>query len=140
MSYISIVGGKITKTTGGAHHMYSEESIVFNSGKCITETGEENGIIYGEPKKAPVISQFKKISNIKWMCADMKNQISSASIGSKVSLLVKTSHYAKGETISLKIKEIDDKDIKRGVKELTFTGTVNEDGFAELKEQVEIEN
>ena len=53
MSRIRIVGGTITKTTEGAHHMYSEENIVFNSGKTITEAGEENGIVFGEPKDAP---------------------------------------------------------------------------------------
>lgn len=50
MSRIRIVGGTINKTTEGAHHMYSEENIVFNAGKAITEVGEENGIVYGEPK------------------------------------------------------------------------------------------
>jgi hypothetical protein len=55
MSRIRIVGGTITKTTEGAHHMYSEENIVFNSNKTITEVGEENGIVYGEPKDAPII-------------------------------------------------------------------------------------
>src|SRR6187402_2873811 len=53
MSRIRIVGGTITKTTGGAHHMYSEENIVFNSSKTITEVGEENGIVFGEPKSPP---------------------------------------------------------------------------------------
>lgn len=53
MSRIRTVGGTITKTTAGAHSMYSEENIVFNSGKAITETGEENGIVFGEPKDAP---------------------------------------------------------------------------------------
>lgn len=49
MSRIRIVGGKITKTTGGAHSMYSEENIVFNSAKTVTETSDV-GITYGEPK------------------------------------------------------------------------------------------
>ena len=53
MSRIRTVGGTITKTTKGAYHMYSEENIVFNSGKIITEVGEENGIIFEEPKDAP---------------------------------------------------------------------------------------
>lgn len=55
MSRLRIVGGIITKTTVGAHNMYSEENIVFNSGKTITEVGEENGITFGEPKDAPEI-------------------------------------------------------------------------------------
>jgi type VI secretion system secreted protein VgrG len=54
MSYISIVGGKIIKTTKGAHHMYAKESIIFNSNKAITETGVENGITHNEPKDPPV--------------------------------------------------------------------------------------
>jgi hypothetical protein len=54
MSYISIVGGKIIKTTKGAHHMYAKESIVFNSNKSITETGVENGITHNAPKDPPV--------------------------------------------------------------------------------------
>jgi hypothetical protein len=139
MSRIRIVGGKITTTTGGDHNIYSDGNIVYNSAKAITETSDV-GISYGEPKNAPKISKFKKIFDIKWMCAEMKDQIRSANIGSKVSLLVRTRHYEKGETVSLKIREIDDKEIKGGVKELIFTGIVNEDGFAELKEHLEIEN
>jgi hypothetical protein len=60
MSRIRIVGGTITKTTEGAHHMYSEENIVFNSSKAITEVGEKNGIVYGEPKDAPKIKMETK--------------------------------------------------------------------------------
>jgi hypothetical protein len=60
MSRIRIVGGAITKTTEGAHHMYSEENIVFNSSKAITEVGEKNGIVYGEPKDAPKIKMETK--------------------------------------------------------------------------------
>jgi hypothetical protein len=59
MSRIRIVGGSITKTTEGAHHMYSEENIVFNSNKTITEVGEKNGIVYGEPKEAPEIKKIE---------------------------------------------------------------------------------
>jgi hypothetical protein len=56
MSYISIVGGKIIKTTKGAHHMYAKESIIFNSNKSIIETGVENGITHNEPKDPPVFN------------------------------------------------------------------------------------
>jgi hypothetical protein len=60
MSRIRIVGGTITKTTEGAHHMYSEENIVFNSNKTITEVGKENGIVFGEPKDAPILKMETK--------------------------------------------------------------------------------
>ncbi|TRX36222.1 hypothetical protein FNW52_09355 [Flavobacterium sp. ZT3R18] len=64
MSRIRIVGGSITKTTEGAHHMYSEENIVFNSSKAITEVGGENGIVYGEPKDAPKRESNEEIIEI----------------------------------------------------------------------------
>ena len=60
MSRIRIVGGTITKTTEGAHHMYSEENIVFNSSKTITEVGEENRIVFGEPKEVPKANEITK--------------------------------------------------------------------------------
>ncbi|NRS90792.1 hypothetical protein HNQ02_003739 [Flavobacterium sp. 7E] len=137
MSRIRTVKGTITKTTGRDHNIYSDGNIVYNSGKAITETSDA-GIVYGDPQKAPVMSIFKKIVNVKWMCAEMKEEINTASIGNKVSLLIRTCHYKNGEIISLKIKEIDDKEIKGGEKELTYKGIVDEDGYAELKEQVEI--
>ena len=49
MSRIRIVGGTITKTTGGDHNIYSEGNIVYNSGSAITETSDA-GIVYGEYK------------------------------------------------------------------------------------------
>lgn len=136
MSRIRIVGGTITKTTGGAHHMYSEENIVFNSGKTITEVGEENGITFGEPQKAPVINRLKKIIDIKWMCSEVENIISQASIGEKVSLMVKTVHFEEGETVAIVIDEVSGKDLKPNTKEITYSGKVNAEGIAELKQEV----
>ena len=49
MSRIRIVGGSITKTTGGDHNIYSEGNIVYTSGEAITETSDA-GIVYGEYK------------------------------------------------------------------------------------------
>ncbi len=57
MSRIRIVGGKITKHTVGSHNMYAEESIVFHSDKAIFEKGEEKGVTYGKPKKAPPVAK-----------------------------------------------------------------------------------
>ncbi|EJL62000.1 hypothetical protein [Flavobacterium sp. CF136] len=64
MSRIRTVGGTITKTTKRAHHMYSEGSIVFNSGKTITEVGEENGVVFGEPKTPPLLKTKEKVVSI----------------------------------------------------------------------------
>lgn len=46
-SKTTIVGGKITKTTGGNHSIWGE-SITYNAGGTITETGIENGLIFGD--------------------------------------------------------------------------------------------
>jgi hypothetical protein len=53
MSYRLIVGGKITKTTGGDHKMYSEGDIVFNSAKKVIFTGKEKGVTFGKPESPP---------------------------------------------------------------------------------------
>jgi hypothetical protein len=53
MSRVRIVGGTITKTTGGDHNIYSEGNIVYNSGTSVSLTSDV-GINYGEPKAPPV--------------------------------------------------------------------------------------
>ncbi|GAA6765142.1 hypothetical protein AAFH68_10760 [Flavobacterium sp. CGRL1] len=52
MSRIRLVGGTITKTTGGDHNIYSEGNIVYNSGQAVTETSD-TGIKYGDPQDIP---------------------------------------------------------------------------------------
>lgn len=138
MSRIRIVGGMIIKTTVGAHHMYSEENIVFNSNKTITEIGEENGVVFGEPQIAPIINRLKKIIDIKWMCSEVENVINQASIGEKVSLMVRTLYFEEGETVTIVIDEVNGKDLKPNIKEITYSGKVNSEGIAELKQQVTI--
>jgi hypothetical protein len=63
MSRIRIVGGTITKTTGGDHNIYSGGNIVYNSGKAITETSDV-GISYGEPKDPPPQKTKEKVLSI----------------------------------------------------------------------------
>lgn len=55
MSRTRIVGGNIYKTIGGNYNMYAEESIITHANGNITETGLENGVIFGEPEKFPQI-------------------------------------------------------------------------------------
>ena len=105
----------------------------------ITDCGQINepSDIDATPKEA---KKEKQILDVKWMCADMKQEIKNAGVGDKVSLFVKTKNYEEGETVSVKVKEKEGQDIKTGEKEVTFEGTVAKDGTAELKEKVEIEN
>ena len=51
MSRTRIVKGKYTKVSLKGHSMYSNESIITNATKTVTEKGSEKGISYGEPEK-----------------------------------------------------------------------------------------
>jgi hypothetical protein len=104
----------------------------------ITDSAQRNepSDIEAVPKEA----KKKKILSAVWMCAEMKQEIEKASVGEKVSILVKTKNYDVGEEISLEISEIDDKDLTKGVKKIKVTGKVKADGTAELREELEIEH
>lgn len=103
----------------------------------ITDCGQINepSNIEATPKEA----KKKQILSATWMCAEMKEEIETASVGNKVSILVKTKNYEEGEEVSLEINEIEDKELKKGVKKIVVTGKVKADGSAELKEEIEIE-
>jgi hypothetical protein len=81
----------------------------------------------------------KQIISVKWMDAEMKEKITNANYEDKVSLLIQTRNYKEGEAITVIVDEENGGDVKDGVKELTLTGTVNAEGFAILKEEVDIE-
>jgi len=135
----NLIGFTDGKTEFGA----KEQMHVYGASSLITA---KDKIEYKAPSmnKLPENGEFKygkekKILNAKWMCGEMENDISNAFVGDKVSLLVQTRNYEEGESITLKVKEKNDGDVKDGEKEITLTGKVNAEGFAELKEEVEIE-
>lgn len=104
----------------------------------ITDCGQRN-----EPEDVKPASKGlkkKKILNVKWMCAEMEEDIQKTHVGQNVSLLVKTRNYEVGETISIKIKEGTGREINEGLKEMTLSGNVKADGYAELKEKVVLED
>jgi hypothetical protein len=103
----------------------------------ITDCGQRN-----EPEDVKPVSKGlkkKKILNATWMCAEMEENINEVYVDDKVSLLVKTRNYEVGETISIKIKEGTGREINEGIKEMTLSGNVKADGYAELKEKVVLE-
>lgn len=104
----------------------------------ISEPYHEKKEIIAQPKKIVQETPEKKITNISWMCAEMKDEINRADIGDKVSLWVETLNYKEGEIITILVDEVDGKELKSDVKEITFSGKVNADGIAELKKEVEI--
>lgn len=136
MTYISNVGGKLIVRAKGDIKTYAKENIVLNSNKKITITGEEKGVSFGEPEE---YKSSREIISAKWYCKDLKEEIEYAIIGETVSILVETKNYKENEIVVLHVSEIDNKDVKKGTKMLTFQGKVKSDGTAELKEILEIE-
>lgn len=91
------------------------------------------------PKKIIQQEPEKRITDITWMCAEMEDIINKASVGEKVSLLVKTINFKEGETVTIIIDEANGKDLKTDTKEVTYSGEVNGEGIAELREEVKIQ-
>jgi hypothetical protein len=113
-------------------HVYGATSLITALDKIEYKAPQMN--------KLPESGKFKydkekQIISAKWKCENVDKTIREASAGDKVSLLVRTRNYEEGETISIDIfkNEYEEK------KKITYTGTVNKEGFAELKEAHEIE-
>lgn len=68
MSRVRIVGGTITKTTGGDHNIYSDGNIVYNSGMSVSLTSDA-GITHGEPKDLPVQIVNEAVKEIELLTA-----------------------------------------------------------------------
>ena len=135
----NLIGFTDGKTEFGAKeqmHVYGASSLITAKDKIEYKAPQMNKLAENGKFK---YGKEKQIINAKWMCTEMENDIEYAGVGEKVSLLVQTRNYEEGETITIVVDEIDGKDIKNGEKEITLTGKVNAEGFAELKEEVEIE-
>lgn len=105
----------------------------------ITDSGQRNVITNLDTTGAPVPSfEEPAIIDIKWMCSEMENTIIQASIGENVSLLVKTINFKEGEIVTIIVDELNGKDLKVGTKEITYSGEVNAEGIAELKQKIEL--
>lgn len=134
----NLIGFTDGKTEFGA----KEQMHVYGASSLITA---KDKIEYKAPSmnKLPENGEFKygkekKILSAKWMDAEIKEKIDSIGFEEKLSLLIQTRNYEEGETITIIIDEIDGNDINDNGKEITLTGTVSKDGFAELKEEVEV--
>lgn len=117
-------------------HVYGANSLLTAKDKIEYKAPQMN--------KLPQNGEFdytkeKQIVSAQWMDADMNKEITMASYDEEISLLVYTRNYEEGESITLTVYEVDDKDINDGEKEITLTGNVKKDGFAELKRSVKVE-
>nr|WP_315175578.1 DUF4280 domain-containing protein [uncultured Flavobacterium sp.] len=102
------------------------------------QTGSK--IVIFDNYSAPEVVKTKQIVSASWMTGDLKNNIKNASYDEKLGLLVKTINYEVGERITIIVDEKDGKDINQGIKEISLSGIVSENGFAELKEIIEIKS
>ena len=134
-----LIGYTDGKTELGAKermHIYGTNSLITAQDK----------IEYKAPKmnKLPEQGEFKydkekRIISAEWMNNDIEQNIDTAYIGEKVSLLVRTRNYEEGEAINIIIKEKDRKDVANGKQEVILTGIVDNEGYAILKESMNIE-
>ncbi len=113
-------------------HVYGANSLLTAKDKIEYKAPQMN--------KLPQNGEFeynkeKQIVNVQWMDDVMEENIDTAFFGDKVSLLVLTRNYEEGETIDVDVEH----EYNNEKKEVTYSGTVNKDGFAELKEKVEID-
>jgi len=129
--------GKVDIGAKDAIHIYGSSSLITAKDKIEYKAPSMNKL--AEKGKFKYDKEKQIISAV---CMDdkMEKVIKKTLAGRKISLLVQTRNYEEGETVTVKVKEKEGQDIQEGIKELTLTGTVNKDGFAELKEQIEIEN
>ena len=58
MSRLRYVKGNVVEITGGNYKVYSNDNIEIHSGDKIIQTGDENGVNFGKPKKPPVIDKI----------------------------------------------------------------------------------
>ena len=134
-----LIGYTDGKTELGAKermHIYGTNSLITAQDK----------IEYKAPKmnKLPEQGEFrydkeKHILSAEWINNDIEQIIDTAYVGEKVSLLVRTRNYEEGEAINIIIKEKDRKDVANGKQEVILTGIVDNEGYAILKESMNIE-
>ncbi|MEG1665380.1 phage baseplate assembly protein V [Chryseobacterium sp.] len=116
-------------------HVYGANSLLTAKDKIEYKAPQMN--------KLPQNGEFeynkeKQIVSAQWMDDVMENNIQQSHRGNKASLLVYTRNYEEGDSISLKVVDKNGKEIKEGQKELILSGAVNKEGYAILKEAIEI--
>ena len=118
-------------------HIYGDNSLITAKSKIDYNAPEINKL----PQKGTFkYDKEKQILRVKWMDAKMEGNITNACIGEQVSIIVQTRNYEIGEVVSLKVKEKSKKEVRNGSTEIILSGTVDENGFAILKETFTIES
>lgn len=134
-----LIGYTDGKTELGAKermHIYGTNSLITAKDK----------IEYKAPKmnKLPEQGEFrydqeKRIISAMWTDENMERVVNKAVLNNRLSLLVKTRNYKEGETITIKIKEKNNRDVTNNSQDKILTGIVDKNGFAFLKESFLVE-
>jgi hypothetical protein len=108
MSRIRIVGGTITKKTGGNHSIYTDGNIVQNAGKAIKETSDK-GVTHDKPKNTPPPPLLKKYFVDGWWALDKEGnkKIKRAVPGMTVYFHLKTKNIANGQSVFMYLFDED---------------------------------
>ncbi|MFV0409463.1 MAG: hypothetical protein ACK5LJ_07125, partial [Paracoccus sp. (in: a-proteobacteria)] len=80
-----------------------------------------------------------EVISVYWMDGDLKMDIFSAIPEEEVSIYAQTRNFEEGQALTLKISELNNKDIKSGEKEVSLTGTIDSQGIAQLQRTLKIE-
>ena len=128
-----LIGYTNGKTEWGAKqqmHVYGGTSLITAKSR----------IDYKAPQIAkmpqPGIFEYTKepsIISAKWVENDLKTKKYVISPEEHANIVIQTRNYKKGEEIIVKVKEKNDQSIKTNLKEMTFKGVVDENGYAVLK-------
>ena len=66
------VEGNINESTGGSHKIFSDEKIVTQSYSYIAQRGEEKGVSFKEPQKAPKFEEIYSLAiDLAWLSMDV---------------------------------------------------------------------
>ncbi|WP_068593065.1 DUF4280 domain-containing protein [Cochleicola gelatinilyticus] len=114
-------GGKITIT----------DPTQINSAGSIKETFKDiaimiPGAMLGNDKAPKVVESY-------WMDESGNEKIDASDYGKKAQLYVLTENMDPGENVTVKVKDSENKEFKKGEKELTYSGSVKADGTVALK-------
>jgi len=118
-------------------HMYGGNSLITAQSKI-----EQKAPSINEIPQAGEFTYDKEpqIVDVKWMNEDMTEEITEYKDGDIISLLAYTRNYEKDKPISITVKAESNVDTGENSKELVFTGTVDKDGYARLKAEVNTKN
>lgn len=135
----NLIGFTDGKTEFGAKeqmHVYGMTSLITAKDKIEYKAPSMNKIPENgkfDYTKAPSIIDFS------WMDEDMENQITETFENGEVKFHLQTRNMEVGEIVEVTVTEIDGLDVNEGEKEVTLSGTVDENGMVELKEVFKIQ-